>query len=129
VGRRGCRKKTSEKVGFFVGDVKESRSSGGIVTGDCLEISDGPLSQRNNQLLETKSSHRQGREDKGGVKAPRNVWRKAVHGLTAGGLAPIKMKEDLEWSMMVGGDEERKSWKGLGDRWIMDSGGPKEDSE
>lgn len=40
---------------------------------------------------------------------------KAVHGLTAGGLAPIKMKEDTEWSMMVGGDEETK---GLGDKWI-----------
>lgn len=53
-----------------------------------------------------------------------------MHGLTAGGLAPIKMKEDLEWSMMVGGDEERKPWKGLGDWWIMDSGvAPKEDSE
>lgn len=37
-----------------------------------------------------------------------------MHGLTAGGLALIKMKEDSEWSMMVGGDEESKPWKCLG---------------
>lgn len=44
-----------------------------------------------------------------------------MHGLTAGGLAPIKMKEDSEWSMMVGAGWRR------GEQALEGLRGPKRD--
>lgn len=51
--RGGCSKKTSEKVRLFVGDVKESQSSGVIETGDCLECGElrGLVSRPRNPLI------------------------------------------------------------------------------